>query len=204
MRSKMSKSASRERRQQKTRQAILDTALRIIVERGPEELSMRSLAERIDYSPSGLYEYFDSKEEIIQAVCGTGHLRLTQAMRQVDETIPVEDYLVQIGSMYVDFAAANPDLFQLMFTALPAEPPDVNLTSQSSSYPILLGAIQRGIADGTFAVREGFGLQEMAFAAWSMVHGIAMLRIQMSDFAPVFEALKHEALLAITRGLMRR
>lgn len=200
----MSKSASREKRQQKTRQAILDAAQRIIVEQGPEELSMRSLAERIDYSPSGLYEYFDGKEQIIQAVCGAGHLRLTQAMRQVDKTLPVEDYLVQIGSVYVDFASANPVLFQLMFSALPAEPSDANMLSESSSYPILLGAIQRGIADGTFPVREGFGLQEMAFAAWAMVHGIAMLRIQMSDFAPAFEALKHEALLAITRGLMCR
>ncbi len=199
----MSRSASQERRQQKTRQAILDAALRIIVEQGPQELSMRSLAERIDYSPSGLYEYFDSKEQIIQAVCIAGHLRLTQTMRQVDETLPVVDYLVQIGAVYVDFAAANPELFQLMFSALSAAP-DAEMLSESSSYPILLGAIQRGIADGTFQAREGFGLQEMAFAAWSMVHGIAMLRIQMSDFAPAFEALKHEALLAITRGLMCR
>ncbi len=200
----MSKSVSREKRQQKTRQAILDAAQRIIVEQGPEELSMRSLAEQIDYSPSGLYEYFDSKEQIIQAVCMAGHLRLTHAMRQVDETLPVEEYLVKIGSVYIDFAAANPELFQLMFSALPAAPLDVNMLSESSSYPILLGAIQRGIADGTFQVREGFGLQEMAFAAWSMVHGIAMLRIQMSDFSPAFEALKQEALLAITRGLRCR
>ncbi len=91
----MSKPSSRERRQQKTRQSILDAAREIIVEHGPAELSMRSLAERIDYSPSGLYEYFDSKEQIIQAVCVEGYVSLTKAMRRVDEHLPVDAYLVQ-------------------------------------------------------------------------------------------------------------
>ncbi len=163
---------------------------------------MRTLAERIDYSPSGLYEYFDSKEQLIQAVCATGHLRLTQTMRQVDQRLEVQDYLVHIGAVYVDFAIANPQLFQLMFSSLPATPPDETMLRETSSYPILLGAIQRVIDEGTFKPREGFGLQEMAFSAWAMVHGIAMLGIHTPAFTPAFAALKLTALQAITRGLM--
>jgi AcrR family transcriptional regulator len=195
--------STRERRQQKTRQTILDAAHRIIVEQGPEGLSMRTLAERIDYSPSGLYEYFDSKEQLIQAVCGEGHARLTQAMRLVDESLPPEEYLVQIGHVYVDFAAANPLLFPLMFSEVPAAPPNPDMLSERSSYTILVGAIQRGIDSGVFQVRPGFGLHEMAFAAWSMVHGIAMLRIFMNERSPTFTANKHQALLVVARGLMK-
>jgi ACR3 family arsenite transporter len=49
------------RRHQRTQQAILDAARAIISREGVGELSMRAIAERIDYSPAGLYEYFDGK-----------------------------------------------------------------------------------------------------------------------------------------------
>lgn len=198
----MTAPSARERRQQKTRQAILAAAHQIIVEQGPEALSMRSLAERIDYSPSGLYEYFDGKEQILDAVCVEGHGLLAHAMRQVDEALPPEEYLAEIGQVYIDFAAANPALFRLMFAAVPAEPPDTSLLSSRSSYRVLLEAIQRGIDSGVFQQREGFGLHEMAFAAWSMVHGISMLRIYMKDLTPAFENFRQQALLTLVRGLM--
>jgi AcrR family transcriptional regulator len=201
-RSDMSTSSSRQRRQQKTHQSIIHAARKIITEKGPEDLSMRSLAESIDYSPSGLYEYFDSKEEIIQAVCGEGHAQLAAEMRLVDENLSPEEYLIQIGHVYVDFATANPVLFQLMFKIVSGEPPDHRMLSERSSYSILLRAIQCGIDSGVFKPRAGFGLQEMAFAAWSMVHGISMLRIYMQDITPGFSAFKQQALSAIVRGLM--
>ena len=60
--------APRTKRHLRTKQAILDAARQIIAEEGPAALSMRALADRIDYSAAGLYEYFGSKEEIIAAV----------------------------------------------------------------------------------------------------------------------------------------
>lgn len=193
---------ARERRQQKTRQAILAAAHKIIIEKGPDELSMRSLAERIDYSPSGLYEYFDGKEQILEAVCGEGHVLLARAMRQVDAALPPEEYLVRIGEVYIDFAAANPALFRLMFATVPVEPPDRSALSEFSSYGVLLDAIQRGIDLGVFRPRPDFGLNEMAFAAWSMVHGVSMLRIYMQGLTPAYDNFKQQSLWAVVRGVM--
>ena len=198
----MTRSTARRRRHEKTRRAILDAARQIIVEQGPDELSMRTLAARIDYSPSGLYEYFDSKEQIIQEVCSEGHWRLTQAMNRVDDTLPPEEYLLRIGEVYIDFAVENPELFRLMFASLPAEVPDEQLLSSRSSFRVLLQAIQRGIDSGVFKTQPGFELYEMAFTSWAMVHGIAMLRIYMPEGTSSFEAYKHQALLALQRGLM--
>ncbi|NJN55580.1 MAG: helix-turn-helix transcriptional regulator, partial [Anaerolineae bacterium] len=53
----------RERRHLRTKDAILDAARLIIKEQGADALSIRAIAEQIDYSPAGLYEYFGSKEE---------------------------------------------------------------------------------------------------------------------------------------------
>jgi AcrR family transcriptional regulator len=200
----MSASSSRQRRGQKTRQTILDAARQIIADGGLAELSMRSLAERIDYSASGLYEYFDGKEQIIAAVCGDAHARLTRKMAEVDEKLPPDDYLVHIGQAYVDFAVAEPNVFKLMFAYVAPNPPDAAMLSEASSYRLLLGAIERGIEAGVFKPRRGFGLKEMAFAAWSMVHGISMLRISMKETSPAFEAFERQALLAMGRGLKNR
>ena len=196
----------RERRYRRTKQAILDAALAIIREEGPGALNMRALAERSDYSAAGLYEYFGGKDEIIAEVCQQGHERLTREMRLADPSLPVVEYLFEIGISYIRFALENPDHFLLMFTALPPSSsgdfsPE-KLLEGDSSFNILLAAIRRGIAEGVFVTRPGFGLMEMAYAAWVMVHGIAMLRLTSLRGYPMdFEAADRETLRNFARGL---
>ena len=196
----------RERRFQRTKQAILDAALEIIREEGPGALNMRALAERSDYSAAGLYEYFGGKDEIIAEVCQQGHERLASHMRQADASLPVVDYLNEIGIGYICFALENPDHFLLMFTAVPpSQDGDFSpeeLLQGDSSFHILLGAIRRGIEEGVFPGRPGFGLMEMAYAAWAIVHGIAMLRVTLlRDYPMDFETADREALRNFARGL---
>jgi AcrR family transcriptional regulator len=194
--------APRQRRHRKTRQAILDAAGRIVARKGIQDLSMREIARQIDYSPAALYEYFASKEEIVQTLCVEGHARLSAYMRQVDESLPPTDYLVEIGLAYIAFALNDPDHYLLMFTNLPAKTELEDMLSGGSSFPILLQAIQRGIEAGVFKTRVGFGLHEMAYAAWSLVHGIAMLRIMyLGEFPLDFAAADRAALWAFNHGL---
>ncbi len=203
-------SQTRQRRHVRTKQAILDAALEIIHESGPAALSMRSLAERIDYSPAGLYEYFSSKEEIIAAVCDEGQHTLYEAMNQVDASLPPVEHLYHIGKAYIRFALDYPDYFLLMFTTTPpnaladapVEEVQALLRQEGSAYGILLRAIQRGIDEGVFRVRPGFGLDDMAYAAWTLVHGIAMLRITaLRPYPADLEPADDQALANFMRGL---
>jgi AcrR family transcriptional regulator len=195
----------RKRRFQRTRQTILEAAFEIIREEGPAALNMRALAERSDYSAAGLYEYFGSKDEIIAEVCQQGLERLTSHMRQADPALPGVEYLYEIGISYIRFALENPDHFRLMFTTPPdptaAASPEEMLTGDSA-FIILLNAVRRGIEAGVFVTRPGFGLMEMAYAAWANVHGIAMLRVTALCGYPMdFEAADREALRNFSRGL---
>jgi AcrR family transcriptional regulator len=207
----MMDSSPRERRHEKTRQAILDAARKIIATEGTEALSMRAIAQRIDYSPAGLYEYFDSKEEIIGAVCQQGHRRLTEYMQRADPDLPPPDLLLQLGLAYVDFAVRNPDFFLLMFTnpntgVAPDSTPGqaaADMQQEGSSFQLLLRAIQRGVDEGVFKAKSGYGVFEMAFTAWAMVHGIAMLRIgHLRNYPGDIDAMGLEALRRIGAGLM--
>jgi AcrR family transcriptional regulator len=200
----------RERRHEKTRQAILEAARKIIAAEGTEALSMRAIAQHIDYSAAGLYEYFDSKEEIIAAVCEQGHRRLAEYMQRADATLPADEYLLELGLAYLDFAQRNPDFFVLMFVnpATSVEPGVgpaavmAKMISETSSFSLLLQAIGRGVEEGVFRTRLGYGVLEMAFTAWAMVHGIAMLRIgHLRHFPGDFAAIESEALQRIGAGL---
>lgn len=192
----------RERRQLRTKEAILDAARQIIAEEGVANLSMRGIAQRIDYSPAGLYEYFGSKDEIIAAVCMQGAGRLYQSMAAVDTSLPPLDYLVELGLAYIDFAIKNRDHFLLMFASDVQPPPEA--FEAESSLDILLAAIQKGIEDNVFIAREDFGELDMAYMAWSLVHGVAMLRVsQMAFFPEEFAADDRMILQTAVSGLTK-
>ncbi len=183
----------RERRQQRTQHGIIDAARQIIREGGVEALSMRAIADRIDYSPAGLYEYFASKEEIIGAVCEQNFERFTQWLDAVDTTLPPLEYMLELGLAYIDFAARNPDSFLLMFTTAPLlrggeKHPDITdvetLIAKGDAFGILVRGVQRCVEAGFYPASADFGVIEMAYASWTQVHGLAMLRVTNGELFP--------------------
>ena len=192
----------RQRRHLRTKDAILDAAREIISEGGIDSLSMRAIADRIDYSAAGLYEYFGSKDEIITAVCLQGDERLRQSMGRVDTSLPPMHYLIEIGLAYIDFATTNPDHFMLMFASGLEAPAEIQDRPEASSFDILVSAITRGVEAGVFLPRVGFGLMDMAFMAWSVVHGISVLRVtQFSQIPYDFRVADREVLKTAVYGL---
>jgi AcrR family transcriptional regulator len=175
----------RERRFQRTQQAVLDAALEIINKQGVEALSIRAIAEKIDYSPAGLYEYYASKEEIIGALCTQGLQHFARHLRSVDKSLPPEAYMIELGVAYVEFALKNPDFFLLMFTTAPLVLPDFaehkpnveRALQDDDAFSILVRGVERCVDAGLFYPQPNFGVLEMARTAWALVHGIAMLQL---------------------------
>jgi AcrR family transcriptional regulator len=200
------KTTPRERRQERTRQAIIHSALRLIREKGPNELSLREVARRIDYSPAGLYEYFDSKEDLIQAVCAEANDRLRAVLESVDPALETEEYLVELGLAYLRFARQQPEHFTFLSTRLesetPVEAPDKFEIDPQGSFMILYNAVQKAIETGVLQTSEGFGVMEISYSLWSLVHGMAMLQTQNLQGFPIdFERTDREAIARFLRGL---
>ena len=204
----------RERRHQRTQQAILTAARAIIAAEGVEKLSMRAIAERIDYSPAGLYEYYAGKDEIIAAVVMEGHRTLKHYLAQVPADVPHTDYLADLGMAYVRFARQNPDYFLLMFTnpimqsdrSKPAHHDEVyvKMMDEASSFPILLNGIQRAVEAGAIQFLPGMGLEQTAYGFWAIAHGAAMLQIaHLRSVGVEFPQADREVFRAFGRGLSR-
>lgn len=174
----MTETAPRERRYQRTRRAILDAARTLIVEHGISGLTLREVARRVDYSPAGLYEYFGSLGDIVEAVCEEGFALFGTYLARVPVTLPPVERLVELGVAYLAFAQEHPEEFQLIFTHFTSRLLTLeDLRRRSPTFGMLAQAVADGIAAGVFKPRQGYGLDEMAYHCWATVHGLAMLRV---------------------------
>ena len=61
-----------ERDREAVRRAILDAARELFVTEGYRNVSIRKIAEKIEYSPAALYGYFPSKDDIFYALAEEG------------------------------------------------------------------------------------------------------------------------------------
>lgn len=178
----MNKITPRKRRRARTRQEILDAALELLHEKGPNELSLREIARRADYSPAGLYEYFENKEEIIIAVCAEGERRLRAMLKAVPDTLPPDEYLIELGLAYIRYAKENEEHFMLNFSGfdvfrLDQPVPIQAILDSDNTFNILIEAVTNAIDAGVIQVRPDFGLLEIAYGLFGLAHGLAVLQL---------------------------
>jgi len=193
----------RERRHERTKEAILTAARDLIAERGAKNLSLRAIARRIDYSPAGLYEYFGSKEEIIGTLCERCNTQLMRYLKRVSTGLPFETYMVELMEAYLDFARQNPELYAVMFLQMSIGVPEFPAElDPEDSFTILVQAVERGVKEGHIAVDDDHGVLEISYGMWAMAHGMAMLQVSyLRDFAFDFATADRRSVQAMLNGL---
>jgi AcrR family transcriptional regulator len=106
----------RERERQATQQVILQAALEIASEESWQAMTIRRIAERIEYSPSAIYKYFDDKEAILFSLLRQGFQELLTTLEHITaEQRDPTTRLLQTAAAYWNFAQRNPTLYQLMY-----------------------------------------------------------------------------------------
>ena len=165
------------------RQALVEAAVDVVREGGPEALALRELARRVGVSHNAAYRHFADREALVDVAAGralealvaTVHKRLAR----VDDEDPVRRArrrLMEIGAGYVEFALEETGLFRLLFTAYP-EPPegkDVNGTGDDP-YGMLNAALDDLVAVGYLSAGDRAGAD---VTCWSAVHGFAVLNVE--------------------------
>src|SRR6516162_1945292 len=104
----------RERERTQVREKILDAALEAFSKDGADGLTMRALADAIEYSPPVIYAHFRDKDAIIQELCYRQLRTLAQMFANFGALDPVER-LRRIGYVYADFAIDHPRHFRFLF-----------------------------------------------------------------------------------------
>lgn len=185
-----------ERRKSKTRQEIIQTAHRMIVQQGLDNLSIRALAEQIDYSPAALYRYFGSKDELIDVVRERCFEQLNAAIFGRIQHLPTAaEQLYEGGLAYIDYAGEHPADYHLMFLM---EPSEITRTDyRDRTMQALLHIVQNGIQAGDITPRDDYPARTIAYHCWATVHGLAMLQTGVLRD-------EREELQAMSRQILRR
>jgi AcrR family transcriptional regulator len=204
----------REREKEGTRRSIMDAARKLFVEQGYEAVSMRKIADAIEYSPAAVYVHFADKESLIREMVREDFHRLDEeAFRLVKIADPVER-IRQIGHGYVKFGVANPHHYRLMFMTPPPVKLQVTPEDQAyfedpskSGYAMLRQAVKEAMEQGRFRPEAGTDAELIAQLLWAGVHGVTSLRIAMRN-DPCVEFHDPEGLTAlmvetVLRGLVK-
>lgn len=172
----------REREKLGTRDLILEAARELFVSEGYEGVSMRKVAEKIEYSPTAIYVHFADKEALFRELCHRDFERLAQVFQ--GEELPEDpvERLKRIGRTYVEFGHEYPNHYRLMF--MTPHPPkeldehdcEIRGNPEVDAYALLKHTVQHAIDAGVF--RSGIDDAELiSQTLWSAVHGVISLHI---------------------------
>ena len=169
----------REREKQDLRRKILDTARDLFVNEGYEAVSMRRIAQKIEYSPTAIYLHFKDKEALFQELCQNDFLRLAQAFGQISEIKDPVEQIRRIGRAYLDFSLEYPNHYRLMFMTPHPVSPVVDMKKgnpEEDAYAALKNTVEAAIKAGRFRP-EVKDAELIAQTLWAGIHGVASLQI---------------------------
>jgi AcrR family transcriptional regulator len=191
-----------EREREAVARAILDAARDLFVAEGYSNVSIRKIAEKIEYSPAAIYSYFPSKDDIFLALAEEG-FRLLFAPGVVKSTANAVDSIREGFWHLYEFSKNHPEYFALMFVdrSVPRISHDWErfgfVREMKKSFA---DRIQQAIDAGEFpAGTQPDAVFRILAAA---IHGVAVLRI-CDRLAPGedADALARDTLEAALTGL---
>jgi AcrR family transcriptional regulator len=171
----------RTRRKQVLRQKILDVSREILLSQGFAGLTMRRVAEAIDYSPAAIYLHFQSREQIAQELCFAGLRRLYERLQGVTAKDPATR-LSGYARAYLEYSQSDPETYRLIFMADSQLTKAVFTHRDSGGGEAALGLIVTAFTELHTGSKKTCGRpSELAELFWASLHGLASLRIACSQ-----------------------
>jgi AcrR family transcriptional regulator len=167
----------RAREKDELRRSILSAATEMFVEEGYESVSMRRIAERIEYAPSTIYLYFKDKAEMVASICfetfGELDIRL-EAIAAMG--LPPMETLRRSLRAYIDFGLEHPSAYGFVFCTPAAVFRAIDEKTCHAIHGVAMGSFGR-LVQGIRACMEGGHIAPgdpvlKAQATWLLMHGV--------------------------------
>lgn len=201
----------REREKTELRTKIMDAARELFALHGYEAVSMRKIAEKIEYSPTAIYAHFQDKADLLRQICTDDFASFYQRQASVATIADPADRIKAMGRHYIQFAVEHPNHFRRMFL----DPPSVELTEEcmvsrndptQDAYAYFRDAVAQAVQAGRF--RDDLtNVELLTQTLWAGVHGVASLAITQNDGWVDLQPLEERVSLMINTlmaGLMRK
>ena len=191
-----------EREREAVTAAILDAARELFIAEGYQSVSIRKIAEKIEYSPAAIYGYFPSKDDIFYALAEEGFRMLLDRAQEPPGPDPLEDVRRAFLSFY-EFSKDHPEHYALMF--VDRSVPRISRDWERFGFVHemqgeVAAMIQRAIDAGIFP--PGTDAAAAVLVLVAAVHGAAAMRLcERLAHSESGDALARDTLEAAIAGL---
>ncbi|HEV3413510.1 MAG TPA: TetR/AcrR family transcriptional regulator [Puia sp.] len=169
----------KEKQKLEIRKQILDASIKLFSDEGFGNVTIRKIADLIEYSPTTVYLYFKDKDEIFAALHDIGFQKMTEFNRNLASIHNPLLRLHKMGENYLHFGMENPEFYNLMF--IMGEPMKV-FSEMGCDWKPGDAAISVLKATVTECMEKGFiakaDPQLVSLAIWSFVHGLVSLALR--------------------------
>jgi AcrR family transcriptional regulator len=150
------------------REQRIVAAARLIAEReGWDAVTIRRLADEIEYSQPVLYSHFENRDAIVAAVALEGFQEIATALQEAASGSSGRNALKNVAIAYLDFALSRPALYNAMFVL----PTDLRF-AEAGTRPELRAGFEAVAA----VVKPFCADSEVATETfWAALHGLAEL-----------------------------
>lgn len=173
----------KQRQMDAVRSTILDQSWQIVAEEGWQALSIRKIADAIEYSTPVIYKHFENKNAIIEEFTRQGYALLAAELNLAKAGHPnPAQQLVAMSHTYWDFAFANEKYYQIMFgLGIPTCDMIHAIDEMKQVSDAMLGSIKETIAGHRGAGADEF-LKLRTF--WSILHGLVAIDMLSANQKP--------------------
>ena len=160
-------------------EAMVEQGLASVRAQGADQVSLRSIAQALDVSPSAAYNHFADKDDLLRAVGSCGLAALDERMARVLAAHPADTAesararFSGIGRAYLAFAIDETHLFQLTFGPICAA--EAKAPEDAGPYLKLMGALDDLERWGLLKPGSRQGLD---LTVWAATHAMATLLVE--------------------------
>jgi AcrR family transcriptional regulator len=178
----------------------MTAALAILRESGPEGFTVRAIARRAKVAPMAIYNHFDGKDGLLDAIWTDGFTMLREALAATSVEVDLDEPLFNTAQAYRRFALTHQSHYTVMFMhRFVGFTPSVPAASVAyETFQTLVELVNAAQSVGCF---EGFEPSDAAQMLWSVCHGFVSLEMMNINFAQDRDRTFLDLVRGIQRGL---
>ncbi|GAB3935533.1 TetR/AcrR family transcriptional regulator [Larkinella terrae] len=190
----------KQRSREQTRVGIVLTAKDIARREGWQAVSIRKIADAIEYSAPIVYEYFDSKDILLDEIRNEGFRHLKQEYERIKKVYrDPEKRLFEMSIAQWQFAVEQPEIYQVMY----------NLNGAYCTIPVCNSVAVEDLSNTireiifSFIPKSKESIQKLYFEWWSLSHGMITLAMMLREQQPLelSEQVYRDSIRRFVRGL---
>lgn len=181
--------ARRARERGQLRGRILDAARELFAADGYDAVTIRRVAEQVEYTPPVIYQHFADKAALIREICYTDWRAFGRHFNALLTVADPVERLTRMGELYVEFALSHPNHYRLMFITPPPSDtpidkdtidPEARGNPELDGYAMLRANVDAAFRAGRFNA-EHTDPAMIAHVLWQSLHGIVSMHITRGD-----------------------